>query len=165
MEIRTLVLMRHARSGHPGGVRDHDRPLNDDGRSAAALAGDWLSSHLNSVDELLSSTAVRAQQTAVATGLKAPIRTDAGIYDADPDDILEAIRRTDESVGTLLVVGHSPGIPALVGRLLPMPEDGESGQDLGRFPTATMAVLEIAGNWAELAEGGARKVAIRIPPA
>ena len=32
---RTLVLMRHGKSGYPPGVADHDRPLADRGRREA----------------------------------------------------------------------------------------------------------------------------------
>ena len=68
--IRTLVLLRHAKSGYPGGVRDHDRPLADRGRHEGALAGDWLRRHVPPVDEVLCSTALRAQQTVAVAGLR-----------------------------------------------------------------------------------------------
>ena len=39
---RTLILLRHGKSGYPAGVPDHDRPLADRGRREAALAGEWM---------------------------------------------------------------------------------------------------------------------------
>ena len=92
--MRTLVLMRHAKSDYPGGVTDHDRPLADRGRREAALAGEWLTATLPEIDEILCSSAVRAQQTTAATGLARPIRTSGEIYDASPDEILQQIAAT-----------------------------------------------------------------------
>jgi phosphohistidine phosphatase len=174
--MRTLVLMRHAQSGHPGGVRDHDRPLTESGRTAAGLAGDWLRSNLDPIDEVLCSTALRAQQTARATGTAAPIRSELDVYDATPRDVLRVLRTTGAAVLTLLVVGHAPGIPALAVQLIVNDgSPGEAGQQAAgeqgaadqlqvRFPTAALAVLQFAGEWAELDEGAARLTFFRIPP-
>ena len=184
MAIRTLVLMRHAQSGHPGGVRDHDRPLTDAGRAAAGLAGDWLRAHLDPVDEVLSSSALRARQTAAATATETAtataIRIEAGLYDATAQDILEVLRTTFDHVRTLLVVGHAPGIPA-VAMLLAAAEgardavedtadatdrDAQPADELAvRFPTAAMAVLRFQGEWSALDDGCAQLMAFRIPPA
>lgn len=171
LQLHTLVLMRHAQAAHPGGVRDHDRPLTEAGRATAGGAGNWLRAHLDPV-EAIASTAVRAQQTALATGVAAPIRSEADLYDAAPEDILRIIRTTGDSVKTLLVVGHAPGIPALAARLIAA-DDGQDAAEAGpgadelqvRFPTAALAVLEFEGGWAELDEGAARLTAFRIPPA
>lgn len=165
LETRTLVLMRHAQSGHPGGVRDHDRPLTDGGWAAATVAGDWLWSHLDPIDEILCSTALRARQTAVATGLTAPIRSEEELYDADPEDILRVLRTTGEPVRTLLVVGHAPGIPALTAQLTAADGDPGAVDPQLRFPTAALTVLQFDGEWAQLDEGAARLTFHRIPPA
>lgn len=164
LDDRTLVLMRHAQAGQPGGVRDHDRPLTDTGRAAAGRAGDWLRSHLDPVEDILSSTAVRAQQTALATGLPAAIRLDAGLYDAAPADILTLLHATEPSVRTLLVVGHAPGIPAAAAQLLPADGDPEAADELRqRFSAGAFAVLRCSGEWAELAPGTARLAHFLVP--
>ena len=38
-DARTLILMRHGKSGYPPATRDHDRPLAERGDRQAALAG------------------------------------------------------------------------------------------------------------------------------
>lgn len=155
---RTLVLMRHAHAEHPGGVCDHDRPLTPAGRADAAVAGQWLRSHLDPVQEVLCSTAVRAQQTAEATGVPARFRADADLYDAAPEDILSAVRSAPDPVTTMLVVGHAPGIPSMAAQLVDSgTAAGQRAADdlLARFPTAALAVLRFDGSWAALAEGSA----------
>lgn len=159
LDTRTLVLLRHAHAGHPGGVRDHDRPLTEAGRADAAVAGEWLRAHLEPVQEILCSTATRTRQTALATGLDAPARLDVGLYDASPEDVLSRVRATDAAVHTLLVVGHAPGVPSLAAQLIDSgTADGRRAADelLGHFPTAALAVLRFDGPWAELADGRAQ---------
>lgn len=159
LDTRTLVLMRHAHSAHPGGVRDHDRPLTDAGRADAAAAGDWLRAHVEPVQQILCSTATRARQTALATGLEVPARLDASLYDASPDDVLGPVRVTDDEVRTLLVVGHAPGVPSLAAQLVDTTTtNGQRAVDelLSRFPTAALAVLRFDGAWSELSDGSAQ---------
>lgn len=165
LQTRTMVLMRHARSGHPAGVRDHDRPLTDAGWAAAALAGDWTRSQLDPLEAVLCSTALRAQQTARAAAATTPIRSAAELYDADPQDVLAVLRTTGDSVRTLLVVGHLPGVPALADQLTAKDSTVRPAELAADFPTATLAVLQFDGRWAELDSGGARLAFVRRPPA
>ena len=161
---RTLVLMRHAKSAYPGGVRDHDRPLADRGRREAGLAGDWLRTAVPPVDEVLTSTSVRTQQTVAASKVAASVRQAAEIYDGTPDDILGQIRITDNSIRTLLVVGHAPGIPGLAMELAGPGSDASQLDALrSRFPTAAIAVLELEIGWEQLDIGDARLTTYHIP--
>jgi phosphohistidine phosphatase len=161
---RTLVLMRHAKSAYPGGVRDHDRPLADRGRREAALAGDWLRAEVAPVDEVLTSTSVRTQQTIAALLIDAPIRLAASIYEAAPQDILAQIRLTASTVTTLLVVGHGPGMPGLAMELAgPTSEPAALAGLQTRFPTSAIAVLETDIDWAQTDLGDGRLIAFHIP--
>ncbi len=72
--MRTLVLLRHAKSDYPGGVADHDRPLAPRGIREAGLAGDWLRAELPAIDAVLCSTATRTRQTLERTGIEAPVQ-------------------------------------------------------------------------------------------
>lgn len=161
---RMLILMRHAKSGYPSGVRDHDRPLAERGEREGALAGEWLRAHLPPIDAVLSSTAARTLGTVAVTGVPAPIRTAAEIYEAAPEMILDQIRDTGAAVSTLLVVGHSPGMPGLA---MELAGDRSLDEPLARlrtrFPTAAIAVLETENEWPDLAYGEARLVAFHIP--
>ena len=81
---RTLVLMRHGKSGYPPGVADHDRPLADRGRREAALAGEWIRSEDLRVDAVLCSTATRTRETLERTGISAPTTFLDEIYGGSP---------------------------------------------------------------------------------
>lgn len=163
---RRLVLLRHAKSDYPGGVLDHDRPLSARGRREGALAGDHLRTLPGPIDEVLCSTAVRTRQTLDRTGIEAPTRFTSDIYEAVPDDILAHVQQTEDTVLTLLVIGHAPGIPSLALDLAGPGSDETVMQDIGaRFPTSALAVLEIPGSWADLGENGAVLVEFTVPRA
>ena len=149
---RYLLMLRHAdaeaaRPGH----RDLQRRLTDRGLSQAAAAGRWLAEHYR-VDAVLCSPAIRARETLAELGVGAPADFPDWLYNAGGDQILSGVRGFDPSVGTALVVGHAPGVPALVYDLI----DPESSDPAAvamvesRFPTATVAVLRIDEEWAEL---------------
>ena len=122
MTVRTLVLMRHGKSGYPPGVWDHDRPLADRGIREAALAGEWMSDDGLNVDMTLCSTATRTRQTLMRTGVDAPTIFIDDIYGGSPFEILEAIRiHVPHDAATVLVVGHEPGISALGAHLVGRP--------------------------------------------
>jgi len=162
-EVRTLVLMRHAKSDHPIGVSDHDRPLTDRGRVDAAAARSWLDSHHLHFDETLCSTALRSRQTVEAMGMDAPIRLAAEIYEADPEDILEQISVTSDAAQTLLVIGHSPGMPSLAVGLAGPGSDPQALAALNsRFPTAALVVLRIKSQWSDLDFGNAVLLAFHM---
>ncbi len=171
---RTLVLLRHAKSAWPD-VADHDRPLARRGIRAAPVMGRWLRDAGLVPDLVLCSTARRARETWQFTraGLAAtapPVTFDGRIYDAAAIDLLALIREVPDAAGTLLLIGHNPGIGELA-LLLAAPFGAGPGTaapgDLERmrakFPTAAVAVLRSAGTWPELAPGRARLTAFVAP--
>ena len=103
---RTLVLMRHGKSGYPDGVPDHDRPLAERGEREAALGGQWIISDVGTVDAILCSTATRTRETLVATGIEAPVTFEERIYGASPDEIIDEIALTDDAVHTPVSYTH-----------------------------------------------------------
>ncbi len=157
---RTLVLLRHGKSGYPAGVADHDRPLAPRGERQATLAGDWMRAEGLAVDAVLCSTARRTRDTLTRTAMTPPTQYVAELYGAPPSEILEAIRiQAPESAGSLLVVGHFPGLPATVLAL-----DAES--EVPEFPTSAYAVLSIGAPWGRLGlapDPAARLIGVRIP--
>ena len=159
---RTLILLRHGKSGYPAGVPDHDRPLADRGRREAALAGEWMEQDGLDVDAVICSTAERTRQTLERTGIDAPTEFTEDIYENSPEHILEAIRSyAQEDATTLLVVGHFPGLPGTALLL-------DDAADIDRFPTSAYAVLSVGVPWDRLGldvDPAARLTSLRIPRA
>ncbi|KUI35675.1 hypothetical protein AU195_15105 [Mycobacterium sp. IS-1496] len=167
--IRTLVLLRHAKSDYPDGVDDHERPLAARGIREAALAGDWLRAHLTPLDAVLCSTATRTRQTLERTGIDAPVHYADRLYDATPgtviDEINKVAQRFDHQVDTLLVIGHEPAMSHVALGLAGV-EDSDRRAAAGiaaKFPTSAIAVLRTAQPWDRVALGGAALLTFHVP--
>ena len=72
--MKTLVLMRHAKSNWSGALSDFDRPLNPRGISTARVLGNWLRSNELLPDFALVSAAKRTVETFDELKNKLPIR-------------------------------------------------------------------------------------------
>jgi len=160
-----LVLLRHAKSAYPDGVADHDRPLAPRGIREAGLAGDWLRANLPAIDVVLCSTATRARQTLLRTGVDAPVRYVERLYGASPGTMLDEINNVGDDIATLLVVGHEPTMSAVAIGLAGA-DDTDSAAVEGislKFPTSGIAVLGVAVRWKDLAPGGGALVNFHVP--
>ncbi len=139
--------MRHGKSDWHAGCGDFDRPLNRRGRDAARKAGAWLHAQGYHPQILLSSPAARAWQTAelVATELGIAAETiirEPGVYEAGLQGLLDIIGRYSASAGSMLLVGHNPGLDSVLCTLADAdPEPAPSGK---LMTTAAVAVLEFA---------------------
>ena len=190
-DSRVLILMRHAEAAHPGGYRDHDRPLTTHGARDAVAAGRWIRAQVSPVDAVLCSTAARTRQTLEAIGIAAPVEYVDDLYGGGIDDIVEVIRRSPAAARTLLVIGHAPGIPATAHELATTAqlsssysgsnraaagEDGQAGgesassgaespalQRLRHFSACAFAVLSTDGGWTEIADRGASLTDVHHP--
>jgi phosphohistidine phosphatase len=147
---RTLVLLRHAKSDHPAGVRDLDRPLSDRGRADARAAGAWLARHAPEL--VLCSPSKRTRQTwqQVARGLpgKPDVRYDRRLYLGGVDELLELVRETDGSVERVLVIGHNPTLSQLAFTL-----DPQGGLDSDGLRTCGLSVHQLDGEWRDCDRG------------
>jgi phosphohistidine phosphatase len=163
--MRRLMLLRHAKTetDAPSG-KDHDRRLDDRGRSDAADVGAWMARHRHIPDLVLVSTAVRARQTwdIVCDGMKAapqPLVADLReLYGAGPSQLLQIIHAVDaEDPRRLLVIGHNPGMHELALALI------GSGDAAGRkalaenLPTSGMTVIDFPiKDWNQVSFRGGR---------
>jgi len=179
-DSRVLILMRHAEAAHPGGYRDHDRPLSTHGSRDAVAAGQWIRARVSPVNAVLCSTATRTRQTLEATGIRAPVEYVDDLYGGGIEDIIEVISRAPADARTLLVIGHAPGIPATAYELATTAQlsstyavaGSESGstddenpaiQRLRHFSACAFAVLSSDGGWTEIADRGASLTDVHHP--
>ncbi|RDI66517.1 SixA phosphatase family protein [Nocardia pseudobrasiliensis] len=160
---RTLILMRHGKSGYPPGVADHERPLAPRGQREAGLAGEWLRRTQPPIDAVRCSTATRTRETLAATGITAPVEFEPSIYEASPRSLIELVQLTDDAIDTLLVIGHAPGMPWTAWELAAN-RDSAAAADLSRkFPTSALAVLEFDRPWADADTGTGELVRFHVP--
>ena len=120
--MKTLLLLRHAKSSWKNpDLDDHDRPLNKRGKRDAPRMGVLLKDEGLIPDFIVSSSAKRAWRTAecaaLHSGYRGEVRVTSELYEASSDRIREVIQSTADSVSRLLVVGHNPGLEALLEEL------------------------------------------------
>ena len=149
----TLVLLRHAKA-QPPREDDHSRELAERGVTDCARVREWLQSRKIRPDRVLLSTAARTRQTWALAGVGdvEPLLSER-VYDASLADLVELVQQSPVEVGTLVVVGHDPGLTQLAWTLDDRPE-ARQWTDRG-MATAAVAVLEVK-SWSDLA--GARLV-------
>jgi phosphohistidine phosphatase len=145
--MKTLLLLRHAKSSwkHPE-LADHDRPLNKRGKRTAPLMGALLQDEDLIPDLMLCSSAVRAHTTgllvAKACAYDGEIKRIRKLYLAEPQAYIEVLRQVAEKHARVLVVGHNPGLEALIEAL--------TGEAMA-MPTAALAQVELSlKRWSDL---------------
>lgn len=141
--MHTLTLMRHAKSSWKDtSLSDLDRPLNGRGRRAAVAMAKRLRIAGYIPDLVIVSSALRTQQTAQALQKvyhgQLRLITEPILYEATPADYETVIRRVDEAVDHLMMIGHNPTMEWLASVL--------SGRDV-TLPTAAYIRFKIANQW------------------
>ncbi|SFR31457.1 phosphohistidine phosphatase [Yoonia tamlensis] len=146
-----LILIRHAKSNWDDPFSDdHARVLNARGLASATAIGAWMADKGYQPDEILCSDARRTAQTAdlIIAALPAPpkLRLMHALYHAAPDTLMDTIHR--ESVTTVALIGHNPGIGMLANMLV------DTAPDHARFtgyPTCATTVIDFnIPDWAAM---------------
>lgn len=163
--MKRLILLRHAKSDWPAGLDDLDRPLNPRGRAAAPRMGQYLTDEGLLPDLAIVSPAQRTRETfdLVAQALREhageepPVRVDRRIYEAPPEQLLQSVRETDDTVRTLLMVGHNPGTQELARMLTGFGDRYAFSRLTQKYPTAGLTVLDFdVESWRDVAPREAR---------
>lgn len=112
-----LILWRHAEAEDPQrGQSDMKRRLTPKGEKQARLVGTWLRRHLPADTRVLSSPALRCQQTALPLDL--PYATEERIGTAATAADLLAAAGWPNAETAVLLVGHQPTLGELASLLL-----------------------------------------------
>lgn len=162
--MRRLILMRHAKARRADpGLSDADRQLDARGREAAVTMGRWMQAEGYVPDHALVSTAVRTRETwngVAQTITAASVAWTPTLYEAERGTILDLVRAAPEP-GTLLVIGHQPGIGDCASRVL---AEGVADAEFARYPTGAIAVVDFAVDaWAAVGWGQGRLAAFTLP--
>jgi phosphohistidine phosphatase len=161
--MKSLTLLRHAKSGWDDPViRDFDRPLNPRGRRAALRVGAEMKAQRLAFDLVIASPARRVTETLseIAGGYGAiEAHYDQRLYLASAATLLDVVRRAPDEAGRLLLVGHNPGMEELALRLTRRDGDSLRREVEIKYPTGTVAEIELpVEQWRDVEEGTGRVV-------
>lgn len=118
--MKKLILMRHAKScWNQPWQDDHQRPLSDRGLRDAPNMAQKLQGREIRPDKILSSSSTRTLQTADILVSKLNLGPDlveveSDLYHASPPIILKHLQLLSDSVCTVILVGHNPGLNELI---------------------------------------------------
>lgn len=121
--MKELVLIRHAKSDWTKeSIQDIDRPLNERGYEDAYILSKWYKEEMGLPDQILSSPATRALNTAFIFarifGIKErEVLIDENLYESLVKTYLKSISQTDNKVNRLMVFGHNPMMTELCNEL------------------------------------------------
>lgn len=145
--MKTIFIIRHAKSDQSFFGNDFERPLNTRGKADAPMMAKRLADKNTLIDGLISSPAVRAKETAelFAETLKMPaekITFISALYHAPAEVFYEVIASLPGSLNSIALFSHNPGITYFVNSLNPKAQ-------VDNMPTcAIFAVSADTAEWA-----------------
>jgi phosphohistidine phosphatase len=138
--MKSLFLIRHAKSSWDSLFQeDFERPLNDRGIRDAPRMARMLHSRGIFPDLLLSSSANRAQSTAILFCREYDIEPDQilltkDLYHADPNTINRVVQSLNDSYNVVFLFAHNPGMTDWINRF--------TDAKLDNLPTCGVAEIE-----------------------
>ncbi|UPW17367.1 histidine phosphatase family protein [Agarivorans sp. TSD2052] len=158
---RQLWLIRHANSSWDDpSLSDKQRPLAERGQKAAQLMASHYASQFSQLESVHYSPALRAQQTCEywlaqrsqylkGREVEVDLQTccENSLYTFRWADLLVHIQSLPKQINKIALVGHNPAFEDLVNYL--------TGEDLIKFPTASLAVIEAELDWQDWSEQSA----------
>jgi len=158
--MQRLILMRHGEAERPRmGLEDFDRALNAEGRAETAMVARALREAGWAPELVLVSAARRAVETwraAASAAFPDPaVEEDRSLYGAPAAHLAAAVRDAAARAGTVMLVGHNPGIHQYAIHLARQSgASGDSARTLyERFPTGAAAVFAAGEDGAPVFEG------------
>lgn len=150
--MKTLLLVRHAKSGWPEDVDDFDRPLTELGMTNAPKMARFLKEKSISIDAFISSPAKRALQTCelFAEVFQKSFSTDASLYNPRERHFEKLIVELDDSIQSVALFSHNNGISnfanSLTDEIVNLPTCGVAGYEIdcekwSDFPAAPKKFL------------------------
>ena len=149
--MKSLILVRHAKSSWDLPLDDKKRPLTDTGVLAIEKIGKIAHEFVNNDFEIWSSTATRAFQTALIFCEKAGLATDEiifndDLYTFDESKLEKIIKNCKNDVNKLILFGHNEAITNFVNKF------GDEYQF--NVPTAGLVFLQFeVQNWENINKG------------
>jgi len=141
--MKTLFLIRHAKSDWPINVPDFDRPLNERGKKNAPKMANFLKNLGVRIDSFVTSPAKRALTTCkyfAEVFENENITKVEKLYDASSSDFLEVIENLSDDIENVAIFSHNNGITYFANSL--------TNENIVHLPTCAVVGFKIeTENW------------------
>lgn len=145
--VKKLYLVRHAEASNST-ASDFQRPLTAVGERVARHLGKWIDQQEFAIDQIISSTALRAKSTAelIDESLrKENIKHEEELYEASVRTFLRVVNAIASENQQVLMVAHNPTITYLVEYL--------TGSAIVGMEPGSMCILTFSDvEWSEVGE-------------
>ncbi|KIA87900.1 SixA phosphatase family protein [Kaistella jeonii] len=141
--MKTLILVRHAKSDWPENTDDFDRPLAEKGLHDAKKMSHFLKANNIIIEKFLSSPALRALSTCEIFNqvYEIEIETDRKLYNASEKNFESVIFGLNDDLNSVALFSHNNGISNFANSM---------SEDLFMFPTCGVAGFQIdCDSWSE----------------
>ena len=120
--MKTLYMVRHAKSSWKYDVIDHQRPLKGRGKKDSLLVSAKVKSEVKPPEIIVSSDANRALTTAKvfkdALGIEdANFSTNHDLYDFGGNSVMDVIKGLSDSYDRVMIVGHNHAFTSIANML------------------------------------------------
>ena len=154
--MKTLYMVRHAKSSWKHDVIDHQRPLKGRGKKDCKLVSNKVKLEISSPEKIISSDANRALSTAqyFKDALKvsdADFSINHDLYDFGGQNVMRIIKELDDAYDSVMIVGHNHAFTSIANML------GDKYFD--NVPTCGFLMIEFdADSWKKIKAGVTKNV-------
>lgn len=151
INMKTVVLIRHAKSSWDYDVTDLDRPLSQRGYADAILVSKGFSAYNFVPDAIYSSPANRASTTCQVfmeqLALKTQLLTiDEQLYDFGGNKVRRFIKALDDKLEKVMIFGHNHAFTSLANSL--------GANDIDNLPTSGLVMIQFdVDHWEHISQG------------
>ncbi len=147
---RKLYLLRHSYAEPPGDGSDFNRGLTMEGLTAVRALGRKLGEEDFNPDVIISSNAVRAEDTAInlteELGISEQVITyEEKIYEASVRELLEIVNEFEDADKSVLLIGHNPTL-SFFGEYL-------TGNGFSGMEPCGLLTIKFESAWNEISQG------------
>lgn len=149
--MKTLYMVRHAKSSWKHDVIDHQRPLKGRGVRDGALVSEHVKDLVKAPQRIITSDAVRALTTAEyfkeAFGVSdSDFTTNHNMYDFSGRQVMEIIKGLDNSLKRVMIVGHNHAFTSIANML--------GSVYIDNLPTCGFVQIKFdSDSWADITTG------------
>ena len=141
--MKTLILVRHAKSDWPENTDDFDRPLADRGLEDAVKMSKFLKDNNIQIEKFVSSPAVRALNTCKIFNqtYEIEVNTNEKLYNPSERNFESVIYDLENEVNSVAMFSHNNGISNFANSM---------SENIFMFPTCGVAGFQVdCDSWSD----------------
>ena len=158
--MKKLIIIRHSKSSWKDlSLGDFHRPLNKRGKTDGPIMANFLSSKINKICFLHSSSSVRTFEPSkfFIDRIKFDqIKYDDSLYHSSSFLILNLIKNYSDNFSSVAIIAHNPGLTNLINEL--------TNIDLDNLPTTGIAEIDFnCIKWNDISLKNSNLIEIKFP--